>query len=290
MRYAFIEQYRFTFPVQKMCSLLHVSRSGYYAWRRRPPSAQAQRRAARAARVRAVFEAVGGRYGSPKVTAALRREGDRITQKTVAGLMREQQLRSRTVRKYKATTNSRHGYPVAENRLNQHFVADRPHAVWMGDLTYIPTDEGWLYLATLEDLHTRQIVGWAMGARMTQDLVLQALDRAVRRHRPPAGVLHHTDRGSQYAATAYQQRLGQYGMVASMSRKGNCYDNACIESWHSLLKKELIYLQHFTTRAVAEQAIFEYIEVFYNRQRLHSALGYRTPWEVAQAATRAQSA
>ena len=290
MKYAFIEHYRFTFLVQKMCDVLHVSRSGYYAWRRRPVSRQAQRRTARAAKVRAVFVASRGRYGSPKVTAALRRDGDRVTQKTVAGLMREQQLRSRTVRKYKATTHSRHGYPVAENRLNQHFVADRPHAVWMGDITYVATGEGWLYLATLEDLHTRQIVGWAMGPRMTQDLVRQALDRAVRRHPPPAGVLHHSDRGSQYAATAYQQRLVQYGMVASMSRKGNCHDNACIESWHSLLKKELIYLQHFPTRAAAELAIFEYIEMFYNRQRLHSALDYRTPWEVAEAATKAQSA
>lgn len=200
--------------------------------------------------------------------------------------MRDQQLRSRVVRKYKATTNSRHDYPVAANRLNQQFVADRPHAVWMGDITYIPTGEGWLYLATLEDLYTRQIVGWAMGPRMTQELVLQALDRAVQRHRPPAGVLHHSDRGSQYAATAYQQRLAAYGMVASMSRKGNCYDNACIESWHSLLKKELIYLERFETRAAAQLAIFEYVESFYNRRRLHSALGYRTPQEVAEAAAR----
>ena len=266
-----------------MCAVLQVSRSGYYAWRDRPASPQAQRRAQRAAAVRAAWAASRGRYGSPKITAALRRAGERITQKTVARLMRALQIRSRVVRKYRATTNARHAYPVAENRLNQHFVADRLHAVWMADITYVATGEGWLYLATLEDLYSRQIVGWALDDRMTQDLVLHALDRAVQRHRPPAGVLHHSDRGTQYAAAAYQQRLVQYGMLASMSRKGNCYDNACIESWHSLLKKELVYVEPFDTRADARLAIFEYIEGWYNRRRLHSALGYRTPQEVAEA-------
>ena len=159
----------------------------------------------------------------------------------------------------------------------------------MADITYIATDEGWLYLATLEDLYSRQIVGWAMGRRMTQDLVLRALDRAVHRHHPPAGLIHHSDRGSQYAATAYQQQWRAYDMVASMSRKGNCYDNACIESWHSLLKKELVYLQRFKSRADAQLAIFEYIEGFYNRRWLHSALGYRTPQEVATAARQSAS-
>ncbi len=273
----------------KMGEVLQVSRSGYYAWRDRPVSPQAQRRAQRAAAVREAWARSGGRYGSPKITSALRRDGERISHKTVAQLMRTQQIRSRVVRKYKATTNSRHAYPIAENRLNQHFVADRLHAVWMADITYIATDEGWLYLATLEDLYSRQIVGWAMGRRMTQDLVLRALDRAVHRHHPPAGLIHHSDRGSQYAATAYQQQWRAYDMVASMSRKGNCYDNACIESWHSLLKKELVYLQRFKSRADAQLAIFEYIEGFYNRRWLHSALGYRTPQEVATAARQSAS-
>jgi putative transposase len=226
---------------------------------------------------------VAGRYGSPKITAQLQREGDRISGKTVARLMRDAGLQARVVRRYKATTYSRHALPVADNVLAQQFTADRLHAVWMGDSTYVRTDEGWLYLATLEDLATRQIVGWALEPHMTQDLTLTALDRAGARHRPPAGVLHHSDRGSQYAAYVYQGRLARYGMVGSMSRKGNCYDNACIESWHSLIKQELIYLSHFHTRADARAAIFEYIEIFYNRQRLHSALGDRTPAEAAQA-------
>ncbi|WP_274532452.1 IS3 family transposase [Sulfobacillus thermosulfidooxidans] len=281
--FPFIHEHRFTFSITKMCQILDVSRSGYYAWRHRPPSTQAQVRTRRVERIRAVFTASGERYGSPKITAVLRREGERIRQKTVARLMHDHRLRSRVTRKYKATTNSRHTLPVHENVLNQTFTADRPHAVWMADITYIPTEEGWLYLASLEDLYTRKIVGWAVDRRMTQDLVLRALDRAVRHSRPPAGVLHHSDRGSQYAATAYQERLKQYGMTASMSRKGNCYDNAMIESWHSLLKKELIYLTKFRTRAEADVAIFAYIEIFYNRQRVHSALDYQTPAEAEAA-------
>lgn len=267
-----------------MCDVLQVSRSGYYAWRRRPLSARARKRQHRAQRIQRLFADSGQRYGSPKLTAQLHREGECISQKTVAQLMRAQGLRSRVIRRYKATTNSRHTFPVARNVLNQTFVANRPNQTWMVDITYVPTQEGWLYLASVEDLYTRKIVGWACAARMTQDLTVRALDRAYRQQRPPTGVLHHSDRGSQYAATTYQARLQRYGMQGSMSRKGNCYDNACIEAWHSLLKKELVYLRRFHTRAEAELAIFEYIEVFYNRQRLHSALGYRTPLEVEQAA------
>lgn len=240
-----------------MCQVLHVSRSGYYAWARRTPSPRAQRRQQRLAHIQAVYAASQGRYGSPKIAAQLRRDGECIGEKTVAQLMHQAGLQARVVRRYKATTSSRHAFPVADNLLAQRFTAPRPHAVWMGDITYIGTDEGWLYLATLEDLATRQIVGWALEPYMTQDLTLAALDRAVARHRPPAGVLHHSDRGSQYAAYAYQARIARHRMVGSMSRKGNCYDNACIESWHSLIKKELIYLSHFHTRAEARSAIFE---------------------------------
>lgn len=267
-----------------MCTLFQVSRSGYYAWRDRPPSARAVRRAERLAHIQAIFARSRGRYGSPKITATLRQAGERIAQKTVARLMQAAGLRSRVVKKYKATTNSRHTHPVAENRLNQQFTAERPHQVWMTDITYLATDEGWLYLASVEDLYSRQIVGWAMGERMTQDLVIQALDQAVARYQPPEQVLHHSDRGSQYAAADYQARLARYHMVGSMSRKGNCYDNACIESWHSLLKKELIYLERWPTRQAVQQAVFEYIEIWYNRQRIHSALGYRTPHAALTAA------
>ncbi|MGC8487521.1 MAG: IS3 family transposase [Clostridia bacterium] len=282
VRFRFIKNHRFTFSVTKMCQVLQVSRSGYYAWVRRPPSAAAQRRRQRLERIRAIWATTHGRYGSPKIAAQLRREGERISGKTVARLMHAAGIRARVVRRYKATTSSRHTYPVADNVLARQFTATQPHAVWMADITYIATDEGWLYLATLEDLATRQIVGWALEPSMTQALTLAALDRAVARHRPPSGVLHHSDRGSQYAAHAYQARLARYGMTSSMSRKGNGWDNACIESWHSVLKKELVYLSHFRTRAEATAAIFEYIEIFYNRQRLHSAVGYCTPAEAAQ--------
>jgi putative transposase len=283
VKYAFIHEHRSTFRITKMCDVLQVSRSGYYAWRDRPPSPRAVRRAERREQIRTIFAQSRGRYGSPKITAVLRQTGERIAQKTVARLMREAGIRSRVVRKYQATTNSRHAHPVSDNILNRQFVAERPHQVWMTDITYVATDEGWLYLASVEDLYSRQIVGWAMGDRMTQDLVIQAFDQAVARYRPPEGVLHHSDRGSQYAAQAYRDRLAAEHMTASMSRKGNCWDNACIESWHSLLKKELIYLHRWPTRAAAQQAIFEYIEIWYNRQRVHSALGYRTPHAVLTA-------
>jgi len=263
-----------------MCDVLQVSRSGFYAWCDRPVSPPRARRQTRIAQIQAVFEQSGRRYGSPKITAQLRRAGDRISRKTVARLMAQHGWRSRVVRRYKATTHSRHPFPVADNVLAQQFVATQPHQVWMADITDVPTGEGWLYVASLEDLDTRKIVGWAAGARMTQELVLAALDQAVRRYRPAAGVLHHSDRGSQYAGHADQARLARYPMTGSMSRKGHGWDNACIESWHSLLKKECVYLHPCRTRAEATATIFEYIEIFYNRQRLHGALGYRTPAEV----------
>ena len=207
------------------------------------------------------------------------REGEKVSQKTVAAMMRENQLRSRTVRKYKATTNSNHNHPVQENILNQTFVAERPGQVYMSDITYVSTAEGWLYVASVMDLYSRKIVGWSASARMTKELVIQALDHAYQRQKPIGSILHHADRGSQYASHAYQKRLKDYNMVGSMSRKGNCYDNACIESFHNILKRELVYLNKFETRKSAHQAIFEYIEVFYHRQRIHSSLGYHTPDE-----------
>jgi transposase InsO family protein len=218
-------------------------------------------------------------YGSPKITQILRQEGERVAQKTVANIMRENGLRSRTVRKYKATTYSNQDYPVQENVLNQTFVAERPNEVYMADITYIPTDEGWVYLASLEDLYSRKIVGWSAGARMTKELCIKALERAWERQRPTGSVLHHSDRGSQYASHDYQEKLQEYGMVGSMSRKGNCFDNACIESFHSIIKRELVYLGKFKTREQAIQRIFEYIEVWYNRERVHSSIGYLTPVE-----------
>ncbi len=183
------------------------------------------------------------------------------------------------VSKYKATTNSKHNYPVHENVLNQTFVAQRPGQVWMADITYVPSAEGWLYVASLMDLYTRKIVGWHADSRMTKELVMLALEQAYQRQRPDGPVLHHSDRGSQYASHEYQARLKSYGMICSMSRKGNCYDNACIESFHSVIKRELVYLEKFETREQAKKCIFEYIESVYNGERIHSSIGYMTPVE-----------
>lgn len=216
-------------------------------------------------------------YGSPKIHQILKQQGVKVSEKTVGRRMREMGLRSRTVKKHKATTNSKHNLPVAENVLNQNFTADKPNQVWMADITYVPTDEGWLYLASVEDLCTRKIAGFHMDERMTKELCLKALDQAYRLQVPEEGVLHHSDRGSQYASAKYQERLQSYKMTGSMSRKGNCYDNACIESFHSVLKKELIYLNKFKTRAEARAKIFEYITCFYNGKRIHSSIGYLTP-------------
>lgn len=224
-----------------------------------------------------------GTYGSPRITRALKKKGIVCGKNRVARLMRDNGITGKTKRKYKATTNSKHNYPVAENLINQNFNIDRPNQIWVADITYIPTDEGWLYLAAIEDLFQRKIVGWAMNSTMTRQLTLDALRQAVKRYRPPAGLIHHSDRGSQYASHEYQQALRDYQFITSMSRKGNCYDNACMESFFGTLKLELIYGNRFKTRAEARQAVFEYIEVFYNRIRLHSSLGYMSPLEYEQA-------
>jgi len=191
-------------------------------------------------------------------------------------LMNEMGLRSITVRKYKATTNSRHSLPVFENVLDQQFSVSAPNKVWVSDITYIGTSEGWLYLASIMDLYSRKIVGWSVGPRMTRELVLDALDQAYESRKPEPGLIHHSDRGSQYASEDFRARLHKYGMIGSMSRKGNCYDNACIEAFHSTLKKELVYQTKFKTRKQAEQALYVYIEFDYNRLRFHSSLGYQT--------------
>ncbi|WRO21353.1 IS3 family transposase [Metallumcola ferriviriculae] len=280
--YEFIYQHRFKFRVQKMCRVLEVSRSGYYAWLKRPESDRKRRDKYLLKKIREIHKDSRGTYGSPRITRVLQKQGVRCSPKRVARLMRENGIVAKTKRRFKATTNSKHNYPVAGNLLNQDFNVDRPNNVWVADITYIPTNEGWLYLATIQDLFNRKIVGWAMDKTMTRKLVLGALRQAHRRYRPQAGLIHHSDRGSQYASYEYQQALKDYHMVPSMSRKGNCYDNACMESFFGTLKQELIYGIRFRTRAEARQAIFEYIEVFYNRSRLHSALGYMSPVEYEQ--------
>lgn len=227
-------------------------------------------------RIRHFYYHFKRRAGSPTITEALHREGRPVSSRTVSRLMKEMGLKSITVRKHKATTNSNHSLPVFGNVLNRQFKVSAPNQAWVTDITYIATGEGWLYLASVMDLFSRKIVGWSVGPRMTRELVLDALEQAYQRRKPKPGLIHHSDRGSQYASDEYRARLAEYGMVGSMSRKGNCYDNACIESFHSTLKKELVYQTKFRTRKQAEKELYTYIEFDYNRLRFHSTLGYKT--------------
>jgi len=266
------------YPVKRLCEVLTVSRSGYYQWRTVPNSVRARQEAQMQERIAQIHRASRGTYGSPRVAAVLRKKGHSIGRHRVARLMRETGLQGRQRRRYRVrTTDSNHDQPVAPNRLK---VADRPtriDEVWVSDITYVPTQEGWLYLAGVLDLYSRRLIGWAMGSGLETALPLAALLMALRHRRPPAGVVHHSDRGCQYASSLYRSALAANGCVASMSRRGNCYDNAAMESFWSTLKHELVYRRDFRTRAEATTAIFDYIESFYNRVRLHSALGYQSP-------------
>jgi transposase InsO family protein len=268
-----------------MCRTLVVSVSGYYRWRKRPGSFGRYRRltALRSA-IHEAYSAGRQTYGSPRIHAAINAQGVRCCVNTVAKIMRQEGIKARRRRRYQATTDSSHSLPVAENLLSRDFERRAPNQVWVSDITFIPTDEGWLYLATTLDLYSRRIVGWTMGERMTSNLVIDALRMAIAQRNPPAGLMHHSDRGSQYASGAFQQMLAAHGMVCSMSRKGEVYDNAVMESFYSTLKRELVSFAHYATRDEARQAIFEWIEVFYNRQRLHSSLGYRSPADYEAAA------
>ncbi len=279
MKFAFIRDHLAdAFPVRACCDALAVSRAGYYAWRDRPDGARARRRAELAARVRAVHEANRRVYGSPRVHAALAASGERVCENTVAKVMREQQIRAKTSRRFvPRTTDGRHEQPVAANVLGRQFDAARPDRKWAADITYVPTDQGWLYLAGVIDLCSRKLVGWSMADHMQADLVADALRMAVARRQPGAGLLHHSDRGVQYASDDYQGLLQSNGLACSMSGRGDCWDNAVMESFWGTLEGELVNHEHYATRDQARAAIFEYIEVFYNRHRLHSSLGYVSP-------------
>lgn len=266
------------FAVQLMCRVLSVSASGYYHWCKREPSKQAQARAALDAQVKAEFEARKGRAGAPRLSRHLQRG-----RRQVALSLRRQGLRAKAAKKYKATTNSSHALPVAENLLQQDFTAERPDQVWVGDITFIGTDEGWLYLAVVLDLYSRRVVGWSMGERMPASLVCDALRMALFNRRMPRGVIVHTDRGSQYCSHEHRALLDEHGLIASMSAQGNCYDNAAMESWNHSLKVEAIHGERFATREQAKAHVFEYIEVDYNRNRLHSTLGYLSPEQFERA-------
>ena len=279
MRYRAIQEHDRRYPIRLMCRALAVSAAGYYAWRSRPESPRAVSARTVLSAIRVIHRESRETYGSPSIWDALVKQGHRIGEHRVARLMRQNGIRAKTVKKWRATTQSNHRLPVAQNTLNRQFMVEAPNRVWAGDLTSVWTTEGWLYLAVLLDLYSRRVIGWAMGHRLTVDLAEQALTMALVTRRPEAGLLHHSDRGSQYAASRYQQLLDAQGLVPSMSRKGNCWDNACVESFVGTLKRELVHHRHYATRDDATRDIFEYIEVFYNRQRRHSTLGYHSPAE-----------
>lgn len=264
--------------MEKMCEVMNVSTSGYYKWIQAIPSQQELHKKKVMERIIYHFNDSSGRYGSPKITYLLSLDGLKTCERTVGKYMNELGLRSCVARKFRVTTtDSNHDQPIAPNILNQKFATEKPNKVWVADITYIPCREGRLYLASVLDLCSREVVGWRLGDRMTVDLVGGALDDAYQAKKPKKGLIHHSDRGSQYASTDYREKLSTYKMTPSMSRKGNCYDNACIESFHSILKKELVYCTKFKTKKQAYDDIFQYIEFFYNRKRIHGALGYLSP-------------
>jgi putative transposase len=268
--------------------VLGVSRAGFYAWRARGPSAAAVRREELTAHITDVYAQMKGRYGSPRIHAELVARGHRCSANVVAKLMRAAGIAAQTKRRFVHTTDSNHGLPVADNVLARDFDAPAPNTSWVADITYVPTREGWLYVAAVEDLFSRRVVGWSMGATMTSRLVVDALEMALRR-RPrltgssSAGLVAHSDRGSQYASEHYQRVLAQERIVCSMSRRGNCWDNAPMESFFASLKKELVHHEDYATREQARASIFEYIEAFYNRVRRHSSRGYVSPDEFERA-------
>jgi transposase InsO family protein len=283
MTFRFIEEHKGHWPVRLLCDTLEASPAGYYAWRRRPRSAREQRRGALLVEVRAVHAEVKARYGSPRIHAELLARGHGCCVNTVAKVMREAGIAAKTAKKFRcATTDSGHDLPVAENLLGRQFDPAAPNESWVADITYIPTREGWLYLAAVEDLYSRRVVGWALAEHMGSRLVVDALELAVQRRLPGAGLLAHSDRGSQYASEHYRRLLAKHGITCSMSRRADCWDNAPMESFFASLKKELVHGADFATRAEARAAVVEYIEVFYNSQRRHSSLGYVAPAEYEQ--------
>lgn len=285
MKFAFVERERQRHPLWLLCRAVGVSISGYYRWHKQQGVVTAHQLANQqlTAAIQTIHANSYGTYGSPRIHAQLRAEGWSCSKQRVERLMRQAGLRGKCKRRGRPlTTQSQHGLPVAENLLNREFVATQPNQKWTGDITYIPTAQGWLYLAVILDLFSRKVVGWAMDTTMTADLVKRALQAALTTRRPGKGLLHHTDRGSQYASQPYQTLLQGQHMQVSMSRRGDCYDNAVTESFFATLKVERVHDQRYASPAEAKQDIFRYIEAFYNRSRLHSTLGYLSPDQFEQ--------
>lgn len=274
-----INSLRKDYPLQTLCKVLNVSTSGFADWQACDTPTHWLSNTQLLVLVRSIYAEFKGAYGGPRIYRELKSRGYPVSKTRLQRLMQTHGIRARHKRRYKATTNSKHTLPTAPNLLNREFDTTAPDEVWTADITYIPTQEGWLYLAVVMDLNTRAIVGWAMDARMTKDLVIRALRMARFRRNPKPGALHHSDRGSQYCSHDYQMLLSEYGMQVSMSRKGNCWDNAPMESFFNSLKNERVFHRRYKTRAEAHKDLFDYIEVFYNRKRRHSSIGYRTPAE-----------
>ena len=281
MRFRFVEDHRADYPVRVLCGALEVSPAGYYAWRSRPESQRSSDNRDLLEDIQRVHRDNHGRYGSPRVHEELKAQGRGASRGRIERLMRHHGIRAIMARPRRAgTTDSRHDLPIAPNLLDRNFVADAPNRIWLADITYVETDQGWLYLAAILDLYSRRIVGWAMADHLRADLPLAALRMAISAQRPGAGLIHHSDRGVQYASSEYRNALQSAGFSASMSRKGDCYDNAPMESFFHTLKTELVHHTQYATRADATRDIFAYIEGFYNRTRRHSAIGYISPVEM----------
>ena len=277
-----MKQWRLDYPVKLLCRVLAVSRCGFYAWFKRPPCRRDQENERLRVAIRAAHNKTRRTYSAKRLKTELEAEGVIAGRDRIGRLRKEEGIRCIQKQKFKATTNSNHTLPVADNLLNQEFKPTAPNEAWVSDITYIPTSEGWLYLAGIKDVFTCEIVGYAMGSRMTQELVSQALWKAVKWKRPEAGLILHSDRGCQYCSHGYRKLVEQFKLRASMSRRGNCYDNAPMESFWGSLKNELVHHHRYATRSEAEASIREYIEIFYNRQRRHSRLGYLAPAVFAQ--------
>jgi len=281
VRFEWIHSRRDDYPLSVMCDALGVTRAGYYAWAKRresPPGPREARRQELASGIRSAHERSRCTYGSPRVYHQLKAEGVSVCENTVAKVMREQGIRSKVKRRFRVrTTDSAHAHPVAPNVLGRDFSAEAPDRKWAADVTYVATGQGWLYLAVVLDLCSRKVVGWAMADHLRAELCTDALEMALGRRGTPCGLIHHSDRGVQYACGQYRDLLRSQGITCSMSRTGDCYDNAAVESFFKTLKAELVYHEHYATREQARRSVFEYVEVFYNRQRLHSSLGYMTP-------------
>jgi len=298
VKFSFVKEHRQRWPVAAICRVLKVSRSGFFAWLKRPASKRQRRRQELIEKIHAAHQENRELYGSPRVHRALLIDGEMVSRNTVAKLMRQEKIRARRKRKFvPRTTDSRHQHPIADNLLDRQFESSGPDHKWVADITYVPTDEGWLYLAGVLDCFSRKIVGWSMADHLETSLASDALQMALIHrgwihrgwihhelihhelihHGPPKELLHHSDRGVQYASEDYQHLLKSHGLTVSMSGKGDCWDNAMMESFWATLKTELIHQSRYATRAEARAAIFEYIEVFYNRKRLHSSLGYVSP-------------